>query len=242
MRCPLCLILLLAAAATAAEPAGFSKPFADADCFSWADTCSVHVLRDGDSAILIDLGDGSVLDRLGEIGVKRVEWVLFTHHHREQTQGAPRIDRRTTKAAAPEGEQSFFERPTNFRRMKVRLGDPFTIHGTSYVRPPIRPIAIDRPLQPGETFKWGKYEIACLATPGNSPAAMTYIVELNGRKVAFSGDVMLDGATMHTWYDTEWDYGFAAGIRAVRHRVGLRLRHRHPCDAQDRRDADRREA
>ena len=27
---------------------------------------------------------------------------------------------------------------------------------------------------------------------------------------------MLDGAKMHTWFDTEWDYGFAAGIQALR--------------------------
>jgi glyoxylase-like metal-dependent hydrolase (beta-lactamase superfamily II) len=62
------------------------------DLFVWTDTCNVYVLRDGDAALLIDLGDGSVLDRLEDIGVKRVEWVLFTHHHREQCQGAPRLN------------------------------------------------------------------------------------------------------------------------------------------------------
>ena len=36
--------------------------------FIWADTCNVYVLRDGDTALLIDLGDGSVLDHLAEIG------------------------------------------------------------------------------------------------------------------------------------------------------------------------------
>ena len=60
--------------------------------FVWTDTCNVYVLRDGEAAILIDLGDGSVLDKLPEIGVKRIEWVLFTHHHREQCQGAWRLE------------------------------------------------------------------------------------------------------------------------------------------------------
>ena len=32
---------------------------------------------------------------------------------------------------------------------------------------------------------------------------------------------MLDGAKMHTWFDTEWDYGFAAGIQALRKSVDL---------------------
>ena len=61
------------------------------DWLVWTDTCNVYVLRDGDAALLIDLGDGSVLDHLGDIGVKRVEWILFTHHHREQCQGAARL-------------------------------------------------------------------------------------------------------------------------------------------------------
>ena len=203
------------------EANGFVRPEMTAapDLFVWTDTCNVYVLRDGESALLIDLGDGSVLDRLAEIGVKRVDWLLFTHHHREQVQGAPKLDRGKTKVAGPEGEQGLFERPTNYRRMKVRLNDPFTIHGTSYVRPTNRPIVLDRAIKPGETFRWGKHEISCVGTPGNSPAALTYVVELGGKKLAFSGDVMLDGAKMHTWFDTEWDYGFAAGIRALRKSV-----------------------
>ena len=73
--------------------AEFSQPDAKAlpDLFVWTDTCNVWVLRDGDAALLVNLGDGSVLDHLAKIGVKRVEWVLFTDHHREQCQGAPKL-------------------------------------------------------------------------------------------------------------------------------------------------------
>src|SRR5262249_14339195 len=105
--------------------------------FRWTDTCNVYILKDGSSALLIDLGDGSVLDHLGEIGVERVEWVLFTHHHREQCQGAPRLKDRGVKVAAPEAERAFFERPASFRKMRPALGDPFTVHSSSYVRPPV---------------------------------------------------------------------------------------------------------
>ncbi|HOW66011.1 MAG TPA: MBL fold metallo-hydrolase [Candidatus Paceibacterota bacterium] len=48
---------------------------------------------------------------------------------------------------------------------------------------------------------------------------MTYLLQRDGRTLAFSGDVMLDGAKMHIWFDTEWDYGFAAGIKALRQSV-----------------------
>ena len=47
-------------------------------------------VRDHDHRVDAPLG-GDVLDHLGGIGVKRVEWVLFTDHHREQVQGAARL-------------------------------------------------------------------------------------------------------------------------------------------------------
>jgi len=34
--------------------------------FVWLDTCNVYVIKDGASAILIDIGDGLVLDALSQ--------------------------------------------------------------------------------------------------------------------------------------------------------------------------------
>jgi glyoxylase-like metal-dependent hydrolase (beta-lactamase superfamily II) len=187
--------------------------------FVWTDTCNVYVIRNGDSALLIDLGDGSVLDHLGEIGVKRVEWVLFTHHHREQCQGAGRLKGSETRIAVPELERELFENPTAFRKMDVRLEDKFTIHGASYVRPSIEPIRVDRALKTNEVFAWRGLGFLCLDTRGNSPGSLTYVLRDKEETFAFSGDVMLDGAKMHTWFETEWDYGFAAGIKALRESV-----------------------
>ncbi len=188
------------------------------DLFVWTDTCHVYVLRDGDAALLIDLGDGRVLEHLGEIGVHRVEWVLFTHHHREQCQGAPRLApwrEAGTRVAAPEAERALFERPTEFRKMQVRLGDTFTVYGASYVRPPIEPVPLDRTFQGMDTFTWRGREFWCVDTRGNSPGAMSYLLREDAGWLAFTGDLMLDGARLHTWFDSEWDYGFGAGLWAL---------------------------
>jgi glyoxylase-like metal-dependent hydrolase (beta-lactamase superfamily II) len=184
--------------------------------FQWTDTCNVYVLRDGDAALLIDLGDGSVLERLPDLGVRRVEWVLFTHHHREQCQGAPRLAGSQTQFAAPEAERELFEQPLNFRKLHVSLSDRFTVYGASYVRPPIQPIPLARAFRTNDTFTWRGYEFRCVATPGNSPGSMTYLLRQGGQGLAFSGDLMLAGGRLHTWHDSEWDYGFGAGIRALR--------------------------
>ena len=192
------------------------------ELYRWSDTCNIYVLKQDDVALLVDLGDGSILSHLGEIGVSKVDWVLFTHHHREQCQGATKLDlwrAQGTKTAAPEKEREFFEKPASFRKMDVRLSDPFTIHGTSYVRPSVQPIALDRTLNDAEVFEWRGYSIRCVETPGNSPGSLTYALSIGAEEIAFCGDLMLDGAKMHTWFDTEWDYGFAVGIRRLRQSV-----------------------
>jgi glyoxylase-like metal-dependent hydrolase (beta-lactamase superfamily II) len=184
------------------------------DLYLWSDTCNVYVLRDGDAALLIDLGDGSVLEHLAEIGVKRVEWVLFTHHHREQCQGFARLKEWKAQVAAPEAERALFETPTAFRKMRPTLGDAFSVYGASYVRPPLEPIPLDRTFQKMDDFSWRGREFWCLDTRGNSPGGMSYLLKRPEGWIAFSGDCMLAGAKLHTWFDAEWDYGFAKGLYA----------------------------
>lgn len=212
--------LLAASNSTPPTTAHFRQPDAQKypDLFVWTDTCNVYVLRDGEAALLIDLGDGSVLDHLGDLGVRRVEWVLFTHHHREQCQGAPQLApwrEQGTKVAAPEAERALFERPVDFRKMQVRLGDSFTIHGSSYVRPPIKPIPLDRTFAGMDTFAWHGHEFWCVDTRGNSPGSLSYLLQDGASWLAFTGDLMLNGARLHTWFDSEWDYGFAKGVWAL---------------------------
>jgi glyoxylase-like metal-dependent hydrolase (beta-lactamase superfamily II) len=147
-----------------------------ADLFLWQDSCNVYVIRDGDRAMLIDLGDGSVLDALQQAGVAAVEWVLLTHHHREQCLGAGPLAShplgRAAKLAAPEAERALFERPASFRTMKPTLNDAFTVYGSSYVRPPLMPVRIDRGFQKMDEFVWRGREFWCLDTRGNSGSSL----------------------------------------------------------------------
>ncbi|MBC7818203.1 MAG: MBL fold metallo-hydrolase [Planctomycetaceae bacterium] len=220
VRLMILLLIVLDTPVSAAEEKpvapkpGFRQPDSKAqpDLFVWTDTCNVHVLRDGDAALLIDLGDGRVLDHLADIGVKRVEWLLLTHHHREQCQGIERLDRIVTKVAASKAEQVLFEKPNEFRKWFPTLGNTFSVYGASYVRPPRKPIPLDQALESGKAFSWRGREIQCLDTPGHSPGSLTYVIRQDGKAIAFTGGVIHDGAKMTTWFDTEWDYGFGKGI------------------------------
>jgi glyoxylase-like metal-dependent hydrolase (beta-lactamase superfamily II) len=220
----LIMFVSLAASDSMVIAGGFSQPDSakHPNLFVWTDTCNVWVVKQQDACILINLGDGSLLDHLNEIGVKNIDWVLFTDHHREQCQGAVKLAQwreAGTKVAAPKAERALFETPIEFRKMQVKLGDPFTIHGASYVRPSIHPIPIDMALSAEEKIHWRGHEVSCVDTAGTSPGGMTYRLASSGAELFFSGDVMLDDARLHTWFDTEWDYGFAAGIHALQKSV-----------------------
>ncbi len=207
----------------AAAPDRFERVAAagDLEVFLWQDVVNVYVLRSGDAAILVGLGDGSVLEHLGELGVERLEWVLLTQHHREHCQGYPKLAGWQARIAAPERERALLERPADFRKMRPSLGDAFTVHGASYVRPPIEPVSVDRGFQPRDTFTWRGYEFWCLETAGNSPGGMSYLLEADDGWLAFCGGVMVAGAHMRNWFDTEWDYGFARGLYMLIESVSL---------------------
>jgi glyoxylase-like metal-dependent hydrolase (beta-lactamase superfamily II) len=179
--------------------------------FVWQSTCNAHVIRDGDAALMIDLGDGSVLEHLDEIGVKKVEWLLLTGHHRELLQGVDKLDRAVTQIAAPKEEQAFFETPMAFRKWYPLLSDKFAVHGASYVRPPAQPVKVGRWLADGDVIEWHGRKIICHLTPGHSPGGMSF--QLDDK--LFIGGVMHDGAKMTNWFDSEWDYGFAKGLDAL---------------------------
>ena len=190
------------------------------DIYLFPDICNVYVIKSGELGLLIDLGTGDVLDHLKEIGINKIEWVLFTHHHREQTQGYPRLKNTGAKVAVPEVEKALFENPLNFRKMAPALSDAFTVHGASYVRPGITPIKVDKTFAKMDDFTWQGIELWCIETAGNSPGSLSYITKKEGEWIAFTGDVMLQGSKLHTWFDTEWDYGFSKGIYALYNSLG----------------------
>ena len=228
------ILLLIFTACAPVHAGGFTQPDAKThpDIFLWSDTCNVWVLREGDAALLINLGDGSVLDHLKDVGVKRVEWVIFTDHHRELCQGIARLDRKVTQVAAPKDEQELLENPLQFRKWRPTLGDKFTVHGASFVRPSAVPIRIDRALAADEKFSWRGHELTCVSTPGHSPGGMSFVLRKGDRACAFTGGLMHDGARMTNWFDSEWDYGFAKGLDAliasVERMTGLKLEHAFP--------------
>lgn len=176
------------------------------------DTCNCYLLREGDAALLLNLGAGGILKESQSLGITNIEWLLLTDHHRENLQGISRHDLSRTKIASSPAEREILEDPTSFRQWFPRLNDKYSVYGASYVRPPAQPITISKTLKDGETLSWRGHTITCLSTPGTSPGGMSYLLDIDGKTIACTGSIIHEGPMMTNWFDTEWDYGFGKGI------------------------------
>jgi glyoxylase-like metal-dependent hydrolase (beta-lactamase superfamily II) len=84
--------------------------------YSLEDTCNVYLIREGSRGILIDFGSGKILDYLPGLGISKIEWVLHTHHHRDQCQGDYKAVERSIPIAVPAHERHLFADAENFWR------------------------------------------------------------------------------------------------------------------------------
>ena len=113
-----------AASPAAAKPAYRTSRFAPTTAprkltdslWVFEDTCHVYIVRDGANCVLIDFGSGKVLDHLQDLGISKVDWVLHTHHHRDQCQGDAKAVARTIPIAVPAHERHLFADAENFWR------------------------------------------------------------------------------------------------------------------------------
>ena len=177
--------------------------------FRFADACNVYVLRSGSEALLIDFGTGAVLDHLAELGVERVTDVLLTHHHRDQAQGLRRTGARIW---APPLERELIadvERHWRARPLDVDYDlrqDRFSL---------LEPVAVAGTVAEYRTRRYGGFDVYTLPTPGHTVGSVTYLVELEGRRVAFTGDLLYGDGKVWSLAATQWTYTGVEGQAAT---------------------------
>ena len=177
--------------------------------YRFTDTCQVYVLVDGDHALLIDAGSGAVLDALREIGVKHVDWVLHTHHHRDQCAGTPMIQTAGARVAVPEYERHLFEEPELFWQTR-RVFDNYNDRNTFFSIG--ADVHVDAVLEDYEVFHWRGYEFEVLPAKGHTLGSSALVVQIDGRRVAFTGDLLFRGGKLYQLHAMEYAYGSMEGV------------------------------
>jgi len=180
--------------------------------YRFSDVCNVYALLDQGRAVLIDFGSGEVLDHLGEIGVGQVEAILHTHHHRDQCQGDPLAVAAGIPIYVPEHERRLFEHAELFWASK-QLYDMYNVRNTYFSL--TRDVPVAGSLEDFATWSWGTYKVMMLPTPGHSLGSLTLLVEVDGQRVAFTGDLLYSPGKVLTMYDLQYNYGAVDGVEAA---------------------------
>ena len=133
--------------------------------YRFEDTCNVYVVKDGENALLIDAGSGAVRDRLDKIGACGIEWVLHTHHHRDQCGGDLALIARGARIAVPEYERFLFEDAELFWRTR-RIFDNYDDRNTFSACGADTPVA--ETLDDHKEFEWRGHRFFVLPAKGHT--------------------------------------------------------------------------
>lgn len=118
------------------------------------------------------------------------ERILLTHARREVVEAA-RASGAEGRLHAPAASREFLEGAAAFWEGWWRKR--FDYYEQQSTRRPLVDLPAQRYLENGDRFEWRGLEFRFLATPGYTRDGGTYLVELDGRKVAFSGELVLEG-------------------------------------------------
>jgi glyoxylase-like metal-dependent hydrolase (beta-lactamase superfamily II) len=175
-------------------------------CFR--DTCNVYVLRSGSEAILVDFGDGDVLDHLPELGVEHVTDVLLTHHHRDQLGGLARAVETGIRVWAPPLEAHLIADAEGHRRRRKTRND-YDLREDRFSL--LESVPVTGTVAEYRTGRYGAFDVFALPTPGHTVGSLTYLVEIDERLLAFSGDLVHEGGKVWSLAATQWSYGGTEG-------------------------------
>ncbi len=176
------------------------------------DTCNVYALVHDGEAVLVDFGSGAALDHLGEIGVQRVRAILHTHHHRDGCQGDPRAAAGGIPIWVPEHERRLFDQAEIFWSTK-QLYDMYNVRNTYFSL--TRNVPVAGVLEDFGTWAWGPYKFTILPTPGHTLGSLSLLATVDGKRVAFTGDLLFAPGKVLTMYDMQYNYGAVDGVEAA---------------------------
>ncbi|MFM8274159.1 MAG: MBL fold metallo-hydrolase [Gemmata sp.] len=172
-----------------------------------------YALVSGDGALLIDATVPP--DVVAELGAKRVEAVLLTHHHRDTARCAEAYRAKKVPVRAPKesGDYLLPEGVAKFWKESV----PLRNSRTAYFVLPAGVEGVECTLTDGKSFTFGPWSVTPVAAPGHSRDHFAYLVEpaadAKGPRYLFCGDALHSRGKLWTPYTTDWDHWTEVGLK-----------------------------
>jgi glyoxylase-like metal-dependent hydrolase (beta-lactamase superfamily II) len=188
------------------------------------DTCLVYLLVDEATrtAVAVDAGSGRWLDDLASYGVDVVTDVIVTHHHRDQVEGLPRLAASGARVWVPENEYDLvahvdrnWQRRGVTRDYDVRL-DRFSL---------LDPVVVTGTMRDYGTRRIGHVDVTTVPTPGHTPGSVSYVIDVDGRRYAFTGDLIHSPGKVWSGAALQWSYVGMEGATLTMASLELLLDH-----------------
>ena len=171
--------------------------------FLFRDTVNVYVIKEGNRCVLIDFGSGRVLDHLDEIGVDEIDWIVHTHHHRDQCQGDYRAVEMDIPIAVPKKEAWLFESADEFW-LENPIYNVYMFKPTTFTSTRVIPVA--RELSNYSYISSQGHKFKVINTPGHTHGSISLLLDVDEKRIAFTGDLIHAEGTVHTYYDLMYRY------------------------------------
>ena len=175
------------------------------------DTCNVYLLVSGSEAVAVDFGSGSVLDHLEDHGVERITDVLMTHHHRDQGQGLARAAAAGIRVWVPGSERDLFADVSTHWQTRV-IDDYYDLRQDRFSL--LDDVPVHATVPEYRTTRIGAIDILAIPTPGHTLGSVSYLAELDGIRIALTGDLLYGPGTVWSLAATQWSYTGLEGAAA----------------------------
>jgi glyoxylase-like metal-dependent hydrolase (beta-lactamase superfamily II) len=169
--------------------------------FVYHGTCNVGILRSGTRALLIDCGDGTVRAAFATLGITQVARMLFTHHHRDSSSGVTSVAATTTTIGVPAAEAPWFAAVETFWHDPKMRWHLYNIHPHNLML--ATSVPVHEHYRAGDQLHFGDALITVLDTPGHTDGSVTYLVEVDGERIAFCGDTIYGAGQLWDLYSLQ---------------------------------------
>jgi glyoxylase-like metal-dependent hydrolase (beta-lactamase superfamily II) len=168
------------------------------------------LVNDG-HALLIDApiaGDG-----LKAHGVKEIDAVLLTHHHRDSLAAVDSYLKAKVPVRASKLSAEWLT-PDNVKKFWKEML-PLKGSRSAYFVVPVGFDGIDFSLEDGEKIEWRGRTIQVVATPGHSHDHLAFAVTAgkDSTPVVFAGDALAERGKLWTPFTTDWDHWTDLGLK-----------------------------
>jgi glyoxylase-like metal-dependent hydrolase (beta-lactamase superfamily II) len=149
---------------------------------------------DKDNARLVIYGDPT-----GKI--EQAEMVLFTHSRRDVVWAGRGLVEKGAAAVVPDADADRFTNVEKFwSDFRTRRFHDYAQQGTKILT---RSMKVARTVKAGEDFSWRGIPIKVVGTPGYSRNAVSYLIEIDGVKYAFVGDIIYGDGKLFDLYSLQ---------------------------------------